>query len=121
MHWDGPPAGNPAPGKCRSARHLPKARVQPGPLRTASPPAGATLINLSLSTSAAQSRHLPILLPAGIRRACHHRRAITPMHYRVMMAAAVRQGGDSGRFFFQAEDGIRDLTVTGVQTCALPI
>src|SRR5256886_5864839 len=23
--------------------------------------------------------------------------------------------------FFQAEDGIRDLTVTGVQTCALPI
>src|SRR2546430_11722475 len=38
-------------------------------------------------------------------------------------------GVDSGRsvvgcdlvFFFQAEDGIRDLTVTGVQTCALPI
>src|SRR2546430_3485000 len=33
---------------------------------------------------------------------------------------------ESGRlalffFFFQAEDGIRDLTVTGVQTCALPI
>src|SRR2546430_12080516 len=30
---------------------------------------------------------------------------------------------DVGRsfFFFQAEDGIRDLTVTGVQTCALPI
>src|SRR2546430_9992464 len=32
---------------------------------------------------------------------------------------------DAGRlvlfFFFQAEDGIRDLTVTGVQTCALPI
>src|SRR5688572_31302071 len=24
-------------------------------------------------------------------------------------------------FFFQAEDGIRDLTVTGVQKCALPI
>src|SRR5207248_7761090 len=24
-------------------------------------------------------------------------------------------------FFFQAEDGIRDRTVTGVQTCALPI
>src|SRR6266567_3434337 len=30
--------------------------------------------------------------------------------------------GESGVFFFfQAEDGIRDLTVTGVQTCALPI
>src|SRR6266478_7906180 len=30
---------------------------------------------------------------------------------------------DDGKvlFFFQAEDGIRDLTVTGVQTCALPI
>src|SRR2546430_6275504 len=27
----------------------------------------------------------------------------------------------SDDFFFQAEDGIRDLTVTGVQTCALPI
>src|SRR5256886_5467354 len=27
----------------------------------------------------------------------------------------------SSFFFFQAEDGIRDLTVTGVQTCALPI
>src|SRR5688572_32427268 len=27
----------------------------------------------------------------------------------------------SRTFFFQAEDGIRDLTVTGVQTCALPI
>src|SRR5256884_4426591 len=27
----------------------------------------------------------------------------------------------TGNFFFQAEDGIRDVTVTGVQTCALPI
>src|SRR4051795_551780 len=26
-----------------------------------------------------------------------------------------------GVFFFQAEDGIRDESVTGVQTCALPI
>ena len=36
-------------------------------------------------------------------------------------------GGDMGLcvffffFFFQAEDGIRDYKVTGVQTCALPI
>src|SRR5205085_5682063 len=29
--------------------------------------------------------------------------------------------GRTRTFFFQAEDGIRDLTVTGVQTCALPI
>src|SRR2546430_6665100 len=28
---------------------------------------------------------------------------------------------DNQKVFFQAEDGIRDLTVTGVQTCALPI
>src|SRR5436305_1359071 len=27
----------------------------------------------------------------------------------------------SSSFFFQAEDGIRDADVTGVQTCALPI
>src|SRR5438105_3384210 len=30
-------------------------------------------------------------------------------------------GKISIRFFFQAEDGIRDPLVTGVQTCALPI
>src|SRR5258707_10790738 len=29
--------------------------------------------------------------------------------------------GNSLLFFFQAEDGIRDIGVTGVQTCALPI
>src|SRR5256886_4213823 len=37
----------------------------------------------------------------------------------------LRRGSTKSRasvlFFFQAEDGIRDLTVTGVQTCALPI
>src|SRR5216683_4131615 len=32
------------------------------------------------------------------------------------MLASVKFG-----FFFQADDGIRDLIVTGVQTCALPI
>src|SRR5258708_16724546 len=30
-------------------------------------------------------------------------------------------GGSFNGFFFQAEDGIRDDLVTGVQTCALPI
>src|SRR5690348_6703975 len=34
---------------------------------------------------------------------------------------AVRTPGALGIFFFQAEDGIRDGRVTGVQTCALPI
>src|SRR5258706_8911532 len=34
----------------------------------------------------------------------------------------IRSGpSGSGFFFFQAEDGIRDWSVTGVQTCALPI
>src|SRR2546430_1109678 len=41
------------------------------------------------------------------------------------MTAAVVKWQEVGTpdivFFFQAEDGIRDLTVTGVQTCALPI
>src|SRR5205807_4609672 len=32
-----------------------------------------------------------------------------------------RRPGKRRRFFFQAEDGIRDYKVTGVQTCALPI
>src|SRR5205809_3013657 len=31
------------------------------------------------------------------------------------------KSGDRFIFFFQAEDGIRDVAVTGVQTCALPI
>src|SRR5438309_1630900 len=40
--------------------------------------------------------------------------------------AGLQQNQDLGAadqrvFFFQAEDGIRDGTVTGVQTCALPI
>src|SRR5256886_16951344 len=33
----------------------------------------------------------------------------------------MRRALSPDRVFFQAEDGIRDLTVTGVQTCALPI
>src|SRR5256885_3069031 len=32
-----------------------------------------------------------------------------------------RRGNKYGGVFFQAEDGIRDYKVTGVQTCALPI
>src|SRR2546430_2102774 len=47
--------------------------------------------------------------------------------FRVSAGAASASGAlalqvlGSGGDFFQAEDGIRDLTVTGVQTCALPI
>src|SRR2546430_13696639 len=40
-------------------------------------------------------------------------RTVTPIASSIGLLFAI--------FFFQAEDGIRDLTVTGVQTCALPI
>src|SRR2546429_65261 len=45
---------------------------------------------------------------------------------RMVLAAEGRKANDSQAdcyqyFFFQAEDGIRDVAVTGVQTCALPI
>src|SRR2546430_5940668 len=44
------------------------------------------------------------------------------MHSSGRRAKKMRTGEILGViFFFQAEDGIRDLTVTGVQTCALPI
>src|SRR5260370_9886252 len=38
-----------------------------------------------------------------------------------MMYARLSTSLTSALFFFQAEDGIRDSSVTGVQTCALPI
>src|SRR2546427_5483272 len=40
---------------------------------------------------------------------------------RVIQLYFLQAGASVVLFFFQAEDGIRDLTVTGVQTCALPI
>src|SRR6266496_3328305 len=40
---------------------------------------------------------------------------------RRMWSRSLYQRRDVYVFFFQAEDGIRDLYVTGVQTCALPI
>src|SRR5438309_7188787 len=45
------------------------------------------------------------------------------MYWTSMEGCATRScwHSPSDCFFFQAEDGIRDGTVTGVQTCALPI
>src|SRR2546430_3741998 len=43
------------------------------------------------------------------------------MRYLKYCLTASWEGSSRLFFFFQAEDGIRDLTVTGVQTCALPI
>src|SRR2546430_4537344 len=48
----------------------------------------------------------PCVIPSGSRQAS------STLHSKSVVRCA---------FFFQAEDGIRDLTVTGVQTCALPI
>src|SRR6266542_6467499 len=45
---------------------------------------------------------------------------IVTHHLQAAGQEAQRQAG-LAIFFFQAEDGIRDATVTGVQTCALPI
>src|SRR2546429_1516015 len=39
----------------------------------------------------------------------------------VKMDGCGKTRSDHVFFFFQAEDGIRDVAVTGVQTCALPI
>src|SRR5690606_40509737 len=41
--------------------------------------------------------------------------------YRHLTVLALVRGLCRSAFFFQAEDGIRDFHVTGVQTCALPI
>src|SRR2546426_4737583 len=40
---------------------------------------------------------------------------------RTWHGVGARAGASVVFFFFQAEDGIRDYKVTGVQTCALPI
>src|SRR5256886_558760 len=56
--------------------------------------------------------------------------ALAPADVAVAMNTGTQAAKEAGNmidldsnlaFFFQAEDGIRDLTVTGVQTCALPI
>src|SRR3989475_7701898 len=51
----------------------------------------------------------------GLPRSCWARRQV--LRWRRSATAPL----SGGFFFFQAEDGIRDLTETGVQTCALPI
>src|SRR5256886_8950694 len=42
-------------------------------------------------------------------------------HTRAILSSSPMPKLPCSSFFFQAEDGIRVLTVTGVQTCALPI
>src|SRR5438445_4824612 len=44
-----------------------------------------------------------------------------PWHFACSLLFILLTHWNSTSFFFQAEDGIRDIGVTGVQTCALPI
>src|SRR5687768_13402145 len=45
----------------------------------------------------------------------------SPAVYKVVNDSLYIEGTENKVFFFQAEDGIRGVAVTGVQTCALPI
>src|SRR5256885_10928970 len=56
----------------------------------------------------------------GIRCRSHAKRAIAS-GIMISVATASMLMKTASVFFFQAEDGIRDYKVTGVQTCALPI
>src|SRR2546422_3097237 len=51
----------------------------------------------------------------------HAQEADLPEHRRIAQCLTAIVDEGSFFFFFQAEDGIRDVAVTGVQTCALPI
>src|SRR2546422_10552686 len=46
---------------------------------------------------------------------------LEPCRWCAQGRSGMRTSGVVFFFFFQAEDGIRDVAVTGVQTCALPI
>src|SRR5205809_187936 len=61
--------------------------------------------------SNATARYVELLADLGLEEACKKQPAL---------AGGINRP-DGKIFFFQAEDGIRDVAVTGVQTCALPI
>src|SRR5258706_8419647 len=59
---------------------------------------------------------------ALIHPSCSPLPSTKPRPWQAVLGLAPRARMASGSFFFfQAEDGIRDWSVTGVQTCALPI
>src|SRR5436305_6123464 len=58
-------------------------------------------------------------MPTSIPRARLVLRAV--LVFPLLVPSVVEAGNCGAVFFFQAEDGIRDADVTGVQTCALPI
>src|SRR5207248_1703446 len=56
-----------------------------------------------------------------VGKGCRSRRTAEQLKTAPNRRVGNRRSGAPCPFFFQAEDGIRDRTVTGVQTCALPI
>src|SRR3989475_7417548 len=78
------------------------------------------MVRSRLSLSLSSRRRLTVMATAwafAVSNTSEHTRSLldaaTVISLTLMITSPV--------FFFQAEDGIRDLTVTGVQTCALPI
>src|SRR2546430_3538570 len=65
--------------------------------------------------------HQSILAPAACSRSHVYSRSLTLLSSFSKCVIQASVVPFCFFFFFQAEDGIRDLTVTGVQTCALPI
>src|SRR5690349_4329883 len=70
-------------------------------------------------------KHIVLLYDAdktGIESAMKHEKALSEYGVKRLVLPLSGEKTDKDiTFFFQAEDGIRDLYVTGVQTCALPI
>src|SRR5256885_84276 len=61
------------------------------------------------------------LFATGLLTCTHPPSTTPPLSHRFRCTSSFKGSRISGFFFFQAEDGIRDYKVTGVQTCALPI
>src|SRR2546430_5262859 len=95
--------------------------LQPAPDFTLPAIGSDTVVKNGQVQLSALSNHVVVLYfypkddsPGCTAEACSFRDANREMQKRGLVVLGVS-------FFFQAEDGIRDLTVTGVQTCALPI
>src|SRR2546430_4180462 len=101
-----------------ATRNSPNTALPRSPVGTTSTAAYRTARftrNRANATSAIQPSPRDSRRPEGRRGNSTSWRARRTPSTRPLRRAAARI------FFFQAEDGIRDLTVTGVQTCALPI
>src|SRR5437667_8219967 len=83
-----------------------------------------TASSVQCRRSARQAGHIPTNLRRDLMRKVTLTLAIALLFAGSAVLTADAQtsrGANNIAFFFQAEDGIRDRDVTGVQTCALPI